>query len=213
MSWLSKIVHNVVKVADPVGDAIRDKVTPAYKAYNSGASAASTTAPAAATTTADASTSSQGDSTSSDYGSYTKPFSVQDFYANLDPGYQFRLQQGQQASVNSAAAGSGSLSGSAMKDLMDYNQNAASSEYNNAFNRYQTSQGNIFNRLYEIAGLGQSSASNVGATGTTNAANTSTALQNAATVSANGTTNATNAVTNAANTYAGYKYLNSHNVA
>jgi hypothetical protein len=52
-----------------------------------------------------------------------------------DPSYQFRLQQGQQALENSASARGLLRSGGTMKDLIDYGQNAASQEYQNAYNR------------------------------------------------------------------------------
>lgn len=52
-----------------------------------------------------------------------------------DPGYQFRVQQGSDALQNWAAArGTLNDSGTA-KALMDYGQNAASSEYANVWNR------------------------------------------------------------------------------
>lgn len=59
-----------------------------------------------------------------------------------DPGYQFRLDQGTRGVNNSAAAKGGLLSGAAAKALDQYNQDYASGEYNNAFNRYQTTRGN-----------------------------------------------------------------------
>jgi hypothetical protein len=53
-----------------------------------------------------------------------------------DPGYQFRLDEGQKALEGSAAAGGNLLSGSTLKALTNYGQNAASQEYQNAFNRF-----------------------------------------------------------------------------
>ena len=55
--------------------------------------------------------------------------------AQQDPGYQFRLQQGQQALENSAAARGMLRTGGTMKGLMDYNQAAASQEYDKAYGR------------------------------------------------------------------------------
>ena len=53
----------------------------------------------------------------------------------VDPGYQFRLQQGQQA-LDASAAARGTLRGGAqMKALTDYGQQAGSQEYANAYNR------------------------------------------------------------------------------
>ena len=65
-----------------------------------------------------------------------------------DPGYQFRLQQGQQALERQQAARGTLLSGRAMKDAANYNQGMASQEY-----------GNAWNRLANIAGIGQNATS------------------------------------------------------
>lgn len=93
-----------------------------------------------------------------------KPFSLGDFQA--DPGYQFRLSEGQKA-LERARSASGSLgSGKYLKDLTAYNQGQAAQEYGNAFqrynanqdaiyNRFNTNQNNQYNRLASLAGLGQ----------------------------------------------------------
>lgn len=141
---------------------------------------------------------SYGDPNDSSYGDFTKPFDVEEFYKYEDPGYAFRLQQGQQALQNSAAAGSGALSGAALKDLLGYNQEAASTEYNNAFNRYQTQQGNIFSRLFSIAGLGQNAAAGVGTTGAGLAGQAGQAITNAGTATGSGIVGGANALTNGA---------------
>lgn len=137
-----------------------------------------------------------GDQTDPGYGSFTKPFDAEEFYKYEDPGYWFRLQQGEQGLRNAAAAGSGALSGAAMKDLLGYNQDMASTEYGNAFNRYQTSQGNIFARLMGIAGLGQNAAAGVGNQGTTLAGQAGQALSNAGTAAGSGIVGGANAITN-----------------
>ncbi|PZX29474.1 hypothetical protein C7416_104479 [Cupriavidus phytorum] len=87
------------------------------------------------------------------YGSLTKNFSAEDF--QKDPGYEFRLGEGQKALEASAAARGGLLSGAAAKALSQYNQNFASNEYQNAYNRYNQNQTNTFNRLASLAGVGQ----------------------------------------------------------
>src|SRR5688572_32538317 len=71
-----------------------------------------------------------GDETDPEFGSFTDPFDVEAFYQYQDPGYAFELQQGTQALQNSAAAGSGALSGAALKDLLGYSQNFARTGYN-----------------------------------------------------------------------------------
>jgi hypothetical protein len=83
-----------------------------------------------------------------------------------DPGYQFRLQQGQQALERSAAAKGGATSGGALKALTQYGQDYGSAEYNNAFQRYNTTQGNLFNRLQSVAQGGLSASQTGVGTGT-----------------------------------------------
>lgn len=95
-------------------------------------------------------------------GYLTQLFGPEQFAAGLDPGYQWRQQQGAQNVMNTAAAGSGSLSGPALRALMQAGQGQASQEYDAAFNRFQTQQGNIFQRLTSMAGLGQNAAAGVG---------------------------------------------------
>ncbi len=74
------------------------------------------------------------------------------FQFNLadDPGYQFRLAQGQKAIEQSAAARGGAVSGGALKALTQYGLGFASNEYQNAFARHQQQLQNLF----QGAGLG-----------------------------------------------------------
>lgn len=218
MSWLSSIFSSPSNALhfglDPIGGAIGSTKdvnwgsTSSMKAGLSGSGNMATATAAPTTTTADTSSNYGGNPNDPSYGSFTQPFDVQSFYQNLDPSYFFRLQQGQQAVANSNAAGNGALTGSAMKDLINYNQNAASQEYGNAYNRYQTTQGNIFSRLAEMAGLGQSSASNVGAQGTQLAGQAGQAIQNAGSAAGAGIVGGANAITSGLNNYAGYQYAN-----
>ncbi len=95
-------------------------------------------------------------------GDFNKTPTMSDI--QIDPGYAFRLQQGQEALERSAAARGGAVSGSALKDLTNYSQGAASQEYQNAFNRYETSTQNRYQNLFGVSNLGA-------ATGTTQGAN------------------------------------------
>lgn len=127
------------------------------------------------------------------YGSLTAPFTAANFQ-QLSPAYNFQLQQGQQGTLNAEAAGAGSLSGSALKDLTAYNQQMANTSFNNAFNQYQTQQGNIFSRLSGIANLGQNAASNTGQQGTALAGQAAQSATNVGTAEAAGTVGAANAI-------------------
>jgi len=85
-------------------------------------------------------------------GDLTRRFSMADF--EKDPGYDFRMAEGARGVEGSAAARGGLLSGAAAKALTRYNQNFASNEYGNAYNRYSQDQGNRYNRLLGAAGIG-----------------------------------------------------------
>jgi hypothetical protein len=96
------------------------------------------------------------DPKSPDFGKYARDFGMQDF--NQDPGYAFRLSEGQKAIERSAAARGGLQSGSALKAAARYGQEMGSQEYQNAFNRYQVNRGNQLNPLQSLMGAGQSAA-------------------------------------------------------
>lgn len=140
-----------------------------------------------------------------------------------DPGYSFRLSEGMKALQNSAAARGTLLSGNTLKGIQNYGQEAASQEYNNAFNRYQTQRGQKLNHLQSLAGVGQSAVNQVGAAGQNYANNAGSAIIGGANATAGGITGAgsanasgwvggANALNNALSTYLNYNqsqgYLN-----
>jgi hypothetical protein len=127
------------------------------------------------------------------YGSLSAPFTSAD-WQSMSPAYNFQVQQGQQGVVNGDASSQGALSGSTLKDLTNYNQNAASTSFNNAFNQYQTQQGNVFSRLSGIAGLGSSAAANLGAQGVNLAGQAGQAATNYGTAAAGGAVGQANAI-------------------
>ena len=86
-------------------------------------------------------------------GDFDRDFTMSDFSA--DPGYQFRLTEGQKAIERSAAARGGLNSGATLKALSRYGQGVASDEYQNAYNRFHTDKTRKFNMLSNLAGLGQ----------------------------------------------------------
>lgn len=137
------------------------------------------------------------------YGSLNSTFTPADYLANQDPGYQFQLQQGAQATRNADTPGVGALSGPALKDLMSFNQGMASTGYQNAFNRFQTQNNNIFSRLSGIAGLGQNAATNVGTAGTSLGTGIAQAQAAAGGSQAAGIVGSTNALSSGATTLAG----------
>lgn len=140
-------------------------------------------------------------------GEFNRDFTMSDYQA--DPGYQFRMSQGEQA-INRAAGAAGSrYSGATLKALQRFNSDLASQEYGNAYNRYQTNVGSRFNRLASLAGIGQtavgqtqqagtSAAGAISSIGQNAATNIGNSLQNAAAARASGYVGAANLIGNAA---------------
>jgi len=105
-----------------------------------------------------------------DYGTASQytPFGMEQFQA--DPGYQFRMSEGLKALERSAASRGILQSGGTLKDITRFGQDAASQEYQNAFQRYLTERQARLQPLEYRIGLGQAAASgqaaNVGSTAT-----------------------------------------------
>lgn len=89
------------------------------------------------------------------YGYGLQPFTMAQYEA--DPGYGFRMREGLKALDRTAAARGGLLGGNQLRGAMQYGQDLASQEYQNAFNRFQTERSNILNPLQSLGGVGQSS--------------------------------------------------------
>lgn len=139
-------------------------------------------------------------------GDLMKPFGMEDFQA--DPGYQFRVSEGERALERTAAAKGGALSGGAVRSALRYNSGLASQEYANAFDRYNINQSNAYNRLANVAGLGQTAVNQLGQAGRqyadtagniflNTANNVGNLAQNAANARASGYINSANAWNNA----------------
>lgn len=121
-----------------------------------------------------------------------------------DPGYQFRMSEGMKALERSAAARGGLLSGATLKGIERYGQDLASQEYTNAFNRYQTERAAQLQPLQSLAGVGQTTAQQVGQSGQTMASNVGEALTSGAAARASGYVGQANALTGALNTGLNY---------
>jgi hypothetical protein len=150
-----------------------------------------------------------GNTAAPGYGSATSTFKVEGFDPNTlfesfnaqqmeqDPGYAFRLAEGQKAIERSTAASRGLQSGAALKAAARYGQEMGSQEYQNAFNRFQANKafqaqeyGNAFNRfttdrqnqlapLLSLTSSGQASAAGQGAAAGNFASGGANAIQNA----------------------------------
>lgn len=110
----------------------------------------------------------------------TFSFTADDFLKNKDPGYEWRLAQGQQALDRQGAAAGRLLSGRQLQAGSDYNQGAASQEFQasygrglttfgtnegNRANAWQTNYNNTINPLLSLAGSATLGSQNLGAQG------------------------------------------------
>lgn len=134
------------------------------------------------------------------------PFGMSQFQA--DPGYAFRLSEGQKALDRSAAARGGLISGSALKAATRYGQDMGSQEYTNAFNRYQQERAAKLQPLQSLAGVGQTTAANLGSAGAANANAVGNYLTSGAAASAAGQVGQANAFTGGLSTYLNYNQGN-----
>lgn len=80
----------------------------------------------------------------------------------MDPGYQFRLQEGNKALENAAKARGLFKSGGSVKEMMRYGQDYASGEFGNIVNRLAGITGTGQQAANTSAGLGANYAGNVG---------------------------------------------------
>lgn len=92
-----------------------------------------------------------------DGAEFNRNFTNADFVK--EPGYDFRQREGQRGVEASASARGGILSGGALKALARYNQEYASNEFGNAYNRFNNDRNTRFGRLANLAGIGQSATS------------------------------------------------------
>lgn len=93
------------------------------------------------------------------YGKLLETYSGQDIYN--DPSYKFRLDQGNKAMERQLSASGKYLTPAASLALQEYGQNMGSQEYQNAYNRFNTDQTNLYNRLANLSGMGQTQSSQV----------------------------------------------------
>jgi hypothetical protein len=118
-----------------------------------------------------------------------------------DPGYAFRLEQGQKALDRSAAARGGLISGNTGGALQQFGQGLASQEYQNAYNRALTQ----YNTTAALAGIGQTATNQLGAAGQNYASGMGEALGAGGQARASGYMGAANAIGGGIGQYMGYQ--------
>jgi len=96
-------------------------------------------------------------------GELVRGFTQADYQA--DPGYAFRLAEGQKALDRQAAARGGLISGGALKAASRYGQEMGSQEYSNAYNRFRDTQALRRNALAGVVGFAPTAAGSMAAGG------------------------------------------------
>jgi hypothetical protein len=142
------------------------------------------------------------------YGSLSTPFGQTNW--QMDPGYQWQLQQGQEALDRSAAAKGMTLSGAQQKAISGYNQGMASTGYQQAYNNYNNDQTTLYNRLAGVAGTGQTATNMTGQLGAGMANQVSSNQLGAGNAQAAGYIGGANAINNGVNT--GINYWQNQNM-
>jgi hypothetical protein len=128
-----------------------------------------------------------------------------------DPGYAFRLSEGQKALDRSAAARGGLISGGALKAAQRFGQEMGSQEYQNAYSRALTGynadvarEATGYNRLAALAGYGQTATGQIGAAGQNMASNVGNLMTSGAAAGAAGQVGGANALTGGLGSYLNY---------
>jgi hypothetical protein len=98
---------------------------------------------------------------------FTREFTSQDLIRNLDPSYQFMLQQGLGATGQAMNVGGGGSNVDLARQR--FAQEYAKTGAQQAFNNYQSQQSNIYNRLSNLAGIGQAAQSQANTLGSNTA--------------------------------------------
>jgi hypothetical protein len=160
-------------------------------------------------------------------------FKFGNYEFNADPGYGFRLSEGQKQLDRQAAIRGGQISGSALKAATRFGQDMGSQEFGNAYNRaltgynaevarenqlygraltgYNTgvaSENQLYNRQAALAGIGQTSTNLVGQAGQNYATSAGNLMTGGAAAQAAGQVGMANAVTGGLGTYLNYSQNN-----
>lgn len=140
---------------------------------------------------------------------FTSQFGDEQLAQYLDPSMDFRRRLGEQTTARALNVGGGAISGNTLRGLEEFGQNLASTEYANAFNRFQNERTNIYNTLANIAGMGQNAVNTGVGAGQTFAQQQTGLLTGQAAAQAAGQVGSANAYANALGNIGNYAMLNS----
>lgn len=127
-----------------------------------------------------------------------EPGDMSRFFAS--PDYNFRRDEGIRGIEQGAAARGGALSGNALRGVTDFSSNLASGEY-----------GNYVNRLFNMAGMGQTATGSAIGAGGSYANNAGQLQQNIGDSRASGVLGTTNAIGQAGQNYLMWDWLRKQN--
>ena len=145
------------------------------------------------------------------YGKGKQTFTNADLMSNLAPNYNWQLQQGLNATNNLANSSGGKFSGNTMVANDTYAQGLAGNAYQQAFNNFNTSQGNIYNRLAGIANIGTQANQTLAGAASGAANGIAQGAIGAGNAAAAGTMGVANSLSGGLQTYGGMNYLNNLN--
>lgn len=132
---------------------------------------------------------------SGNYGMLLDEFTGEDL--QNEPGYQFGLDQGNQALDRRAAAGGSYFSGQALKAAQRFGQDYAGTKFNEAFSRDNTTKSRVANFLTSVSQMGLNAATQTGMAGIQTANNQAQNTIGAGNTTASGQIGAANAWGNA----------------
>ena len=131
--------------------------------------------------------------------SLTAPFQPTQAQLAATPGYQFTLQQGEQAVQNSYAAQGLGDSGAALKGAANYAEGLAGTTFQQQFQNYLGQNQQIYSMLNTQQSLGENAAAQTGTIGSGLAQSSGAALIGAGNAGAAGTVGSANAISSGLN--------------
>jgi hypothetical protein len=115
------------------------------------------------------------------YGSLLRKFGLSDLNSDVvyNSGLEFGRKEGEDAINARALANGGYDSGATLKALTRFGNDYGSTKAEGAYNRYNTDNTNIYNRLAGVSGAGQTATNTITSAGVNAASNTSNLLTDA----------------------------------